>query len=70
MASSRDVLNAFKAHVARLVGEGAVDDARRAWRDFVAEVAPSFPPEHQAEAERLRAEFEAAYGNGPGREPA
>jgi hypothetical protein len=70
MASSRDVLNAFKAHVARLVGEGAIEDARRAWRDFVAEIAPSFPPEHRAEADRLRAEFEVAHGGGTPRESA
>ena len=69
MASSRDVLNAFKAYVARLEGEGAAEDARRAWDDFFAEVVPSFPPEHRAEAERLRAEFEAAHG-GAGRDPA
>ena len=47
-----------------------MEDARRAWGDFVAEVAPSFPPEHRAEAERLRAEFEAAHGGGPARESA
>jgi hypothetical protein len=68
MASSRDVLNAFRAHVARLVEEGAVEEARRAWDDFVAEVAPSFPAVHRAEAERLRDEFVAAHGGGAGRE--
>lgn len=50
MASSRDVLNAFRAHVSRLVDGGDVAAARAAWRDFVANVVPSFPPKHRVEA--------------------
>jgi hypothetical protein len=50
MASSRDVLNAFRAHVARLVAGDEVDAARAAWEDFVSAVVPTFPENHRAEA--------------------
>ena len=61
VAGSRDVLNAFRGHVASLVEAGRVDEARDAWRDIVTNVAPTFPAEHRAEAARLFAEFERAY---------
>jgi hypothetical protein len=61
MAGSRDVLNAFGRHVTRLLDEGRVDEARRAWEDFVTAVAPSFPPEHRGEEERKYAEFLASH---------
>jgi hypothetical protein len=59
MAGSRDVLNAFRAHVARLVECGRAEEASEAWADFVEHVVPSFPEPHRAEALALRDEFEA-----------
>lgn len=59
MASSRDVLNAFTAHVDDLVTRGRVDEANSAWRDFLANVAPSFGDEHRREAVAKHAAFRA-----------
>lgn len=50
MASSRDVLNAFRMHVTKILDTGDVDAARAAWKDFVGNVVPSFPAEHRSEA--------------------
>jgi hypothetical protein len=61
MAGSRDVLNAFKLHVGRLLEQGRVDDAAAAWRDFVDTVLPSLPERHRDEALALHAEFRAAH---------
>lgn len=69
MASSRDVLNAFKRHVARLVEDGRAVAASAAWDDFLANVVPSFPPEHRDEAHSTYQTFArdhaAATGGAP-----
>ncbi len=69
MASSRDVLNAFKAHVARLVESGQLGVARAAWTDFVANVVPSFPDVHRSEAFREFEAFSTAHPTGESERP-